>query len=117
MAKTKVREIPLSEAIAAIRKDLLDGVAYRKKDWKPMFDIEDLEIELQVRLARTVTGKVGAKVIVEFGLDGARTDESIHKVKVRLKPLKPESRKIDYGDPHSAATVQGGPKTNRRVRP
>ena len=92
MEKPKAKnEILLSTLVHSIRSDLLAEVQRRQteKDWRPMFKIEDVELELNVRFVDELDVGGGIKTyVVNLFCKGKQTNEMAHKIKLRLKPLK-----------------------------
>jgi hypothetical protein len=106
MAKSESKKgIPLSDLVQSIRSDLLREVERRQteKNWQPMFKIEDVELELNVRFAQELEAGGGVKAyVVDLFYKGKQTNETTHKIKLKLKPLKP----LKSNDTVSVATAK-----------
>lgn len=89
-------EIPLMETIQQLRNELAVAV-YEGKDQPLRFHVESVELELQVKVSRESTGKVGGKTEVKFwvvnaaaeaGGEHKRGSERVHTVKLKLLPIQ-----------------------------
>lgn len=83
-----MENIELSEMLGELRKEL--SIAQSKGAGSDLkFQIEDIEIELQVATTSKVAGKAGIKILVcwdaeaSAGIDKANTQ----KLKLKLKPV------------------------------
>jgi hypothetical protein len=80
-------QIPLAEAIRALRRELL--VAVREgADKELQFGLGPIELELQLEISREAGGEAGIKFwVVSVGAKGTRTSATTHTVKITLAPL------------------------------
>ncbi len=79
--------VSLSEAISVLRAELVKAKG-EKADGDPVLLVEEAEIELSLVL--THEGKAGGKVnwwVYEAGVEGTRTSEKTHTLRIKLKPL------------------------------
>lgn len=92
--------IELSAMLGQLRKELSTAQSEGAES-ELKFQIEDIEIELQVATTSKMTGKTGIKILVcwdaeaSAGIDKANTQ----KLKLRLKPkVGPNKEPLDVGD-------------------
>ncbi|MCP5197412.1 MAG: hypothetical protein H6974_11610 [Gammaproteobacteria bacterium] len=93
-------DIELSEMLGQLRRELATAQSEGAgSDLK--FQIEDIEIELQVATTSKVAGKTGIKILVcwdaeaSAGIDKAKTQ----KLKLKLKPVVgPDKKPLDVSD-------------------
>jgi hypothetical protein len=100
--KESQREMLLSDVLESIRTDLVESAKKRAPNWEPLFEIEDLEVELYVRIKKDSKVKGGIKAyVIDFGAEGAEGSELGHRIKLRLKSL-------GKGEREDAAEVPSG---------
>jgi len=91
-------EMLVSEVLEDIHRDLVESAEKRTGDWNPLFRIEDVEIELHVRVKRDAQMGGGIKAyVVNFGASGSEAEERSHKISVRLKPLSGKQETVPVG--------------------
>lgn len=80
-------EIPLADAIQALRREL--AVAVREGVGEDLqFSLGPIELELQVAVSREAGGEAGIKFwVVSIGGRGSRSSTSVHTVKLSLTPI------------------------------
>ena len=79
--------IPLASAIEDLRSELLLALEAGKGE-KLHFRLKPIELELQVAITATGSGKGGVKFwVVEFGVEGGGKRETTHKLKLTLEPI------------------------------
>ncbi|MET8700714.1 trypco2 family protein [Kitasatospora sp. NPDC004723] len=100
-------DVPLADAVAAVRDELLEAAARAGDDPQVVFAVGPVEMEFEVELRADAKAKAGFKLWAvgaetEAGLSRART----HRVSFTLTPQRP-----DGGDllVHSAAPGPEGP--------
>jgi Trypsin-co-occurring domain 2 len=86
--------IELAALIRTLREELAEAVA--EGEGKGVrFALEDVELELQVTVGRSVEGKAGIKIwLVEAGGGGEASRETVQKIKLTLKPGPPWSGRL-----------------------
>lgn len=72
-------DIPLSEMIEALRREL--RIAQKDKDGRVHFEVQDIELELDVAVNKDKSGGVNLSVL---SWTSSRTDRTAQRVKVRL---------------------------------
>ncbi|MBV9481760.1 MAG: hypothetical protein JO249_13545 [Acidobacteria bacterium] len=90
--------IPLAEAIADLRAELLDAVSEGQgKDLH--FGLKPIELELSLAVTKEggATGKVKFWV-VELGADGKYQNEVMHKLKLVLEPRGIDGREFQVSN-------------------
>ncbi len=104
MSEDNKTPIELAELIQQVKEDLLSVTPGKDQD-APFLFVESVELELQVTVKRT--GKAGVKGSIkidvlgsggEIGgeLGGDRTQDKVHKVKVKLSPLFDKERLLKF---------------------
>lgn len=91
--------VELSKMLASLRKEL--ETAQQEGDGKDIkFAIDDIELELQLTVAKEAGGKAGVKFWVVNAETGAKvTSQSIQKIKLNLKPeTNGETTKVNDED-------------------
>lgn len=102
-----MENIPLSEMLGQLREELLTARAKSEgSDLK--FQIEDIEIELQIVTTKGGKGGGGVKFWVynaeaEVNVSQAKTQ----KLKLKLKPKKPTGEDFDVGDQDNLGDLGG----------
>jgi Trypsin-co-occurring domain 2 len=91
--------VELSKMLASLRKEL--GTAQQEGDGKDIkFAIDDIELELQLTVAKEGGDKAGIKfLVVNAETSGKINSQSIQKIKLNLKPeSKGDPLKVDDDD-------------------
>jgi hypothetical protein len=85
-------QIPLADAIRALRSELLKAVrAGQGEDIR--FALGEVELEMQVEAAREATGEAGIKFwVVSIGGKGSRSSGTTHTVRLTLAPVRTDAR-------------------------
>ena len=85
---SSLQPILLSEVIDVLREDLIQSAEQRSDQWTPLFEIDDVIVEANVKFQRSVeaNGKVNIYV-VDVGAKGNETIEMSHKVTIKLAPI------------------------------
>lgn len=90
-------EIALSEIVDALRQDLFESARERDEEWKPLFDIAEATVEVNVSVARKSEKEGGVRAYVLSV--GGKSTQSTHrttKIALRLVPSATSSTfKID----------------------
>jgi Trypsin-co-occurring domain 2 len=80
-------QIPLAQAIRALRAELVEAVR-QGKDEEVKFALGPVELELQVQVSKEAGGEAGiAFWLVTIGGRGSRTSGTTHTVKLSLSPV------------------------------
>jgi hypothetical protein len=84
-------DVPLADAVAAVRDELLKAAARAGDDPQVVFAVGPVELEFEVELRADAKAKAGFKLWAvgaetEAGLSRART----HRVSVTLTPKRPD---------------------------
>jgi len=83
---TQKTGVSLSDAISVLRAELIKAKGERS-DGDPLLLVEEAEIVLSLGLS--YEGKAGGKVnwwVYEAGVEGTRTSERTHTLRVKFKP-------------------------------
>ena len=85
--------IPLSEAIRALRRELVEAV--REGEGEELrFALGPVELELQLEVSKEAGGEAGiAFWLVTVGAKGSRTQATTHTVRLTLAPIGPSGEK------------------------
>lgn len=87
LTETTDEPIALSEMIATLRRELAVAAAAAPDGPGRRFSVDRCEIELQVAVTRSTTGKGGVKFwVVEAGAEHARAVASTHTFRLHLMP-------------------------------
>ena len=77
--------IGLSETISALKSELAMA-AVAAEDADIQFPVGEIELEFQIGVTKSGTGKTGVSFwVIELGAEGSYATESIQKVKVKLQ--------------------------------
>jgi hypothetical protein len=81
-------EIPLANAIRALRREIVEAVRAGSGE-EIRFALGPVELELQVEAAREVGGEAGVKFwLVSIGGKGSRSSGTSHTVRLTLTPVR-----------------------------
>ncbi|MFI5527528.1 trypco2 family protein [Kitasatospora sp. NPDC051853] len=88
-------DVPLADAVAAVRDELLEAAARAGDDPQVVFEVGPLELEFEVELRADAKAKAGFKLWAvgaetEAGLSRGRT----HRVSFTLTPKRPDGRTV-----------------------
>lgn len=85
--------IPLSEAIRALRRELVEAV--REGEGEELrFALGPVELELQLEVSKEAGGEASiAFWLVTVGAKGSRTQATTHTVSLTLTPIGPSGEK------------------------
>jgi hypothetical protein len=84
---TEDAQIPLSDAICALRRELVEAVK-EGKDQEVKFALGPIELELQVELSSTGGGVAGIKFwVISLGGKGERSSGRSQTVRISLTPV------------------------------
>ena len=90
-------KVGLKDAIEALRSELSESILVSEGK-KVRFEVGEIEMEFQVAIEQTGTGKAGLKFwVVELGGEVADKTSMIHKIKIPLKPMWKDGRPIMTG--------------------
>jgi Trypsin-co-occurring domain 2 len=79
-------QVPLSEMIETLRSELQSSLKSSKGPIS--FDLDKIELELKVTVARKLKGEAGiAFWVVKAGAGTERSNDSIHTFKLTLSPV------------------------------
>lgn len=93
----------LTEVIEQLRSDLLSAAEKRPTGWTPLFDISEVQVELQTRARLDKKAKGGVRFYVISGeAELSEGSELAHKITVKLQPHSKNSTQ-------AGATVAGVP--------
>ncbi|KJY35969.1 trypco2 family protein [Streptomyces sp. NRRL S-495] len=100
-------DVPLADAVAAVRDELLEAAARAGDDPGVVFAVGPVEMEFEVELRVDAKAKAGFKLWAvgaetETGVSRGRT----HRVSFTLTPRRPDGTDLLV---HSAAPVPEGP--------
>ncbi len=91
-------KIPLSNLIVELRRQL-EEAQRQGQDQDIRFQIEDVELELQVTSSLEGGAKAGFKLwVIDAEATGKAVEQSVQKIKFKLKPMDTEGRPIDVSD-------------------
>ena len=80
-------QIPLSSAIRALRRELVDAVK-EGEEQEVKFALGPIELELQVEVSATGGGEAGIKFwVISVGGKGERTSARTQTVRISLTPV------------------------------
>ncbi len=82
--KTERKPIGLTELIYQVKRELLSAES-RQNDPVPLFAVDEIELELAVKVSRE--GQAGVNIQV-LNVGGGASRENAQTVKVTLKPLR-----------------------------
>jgi hypothetical protein len=95
---TEHEELGLQELIYQVKSELLArNQAAKAKDPYPLFFIDKIELEIQVKVTRDKQGNVTLTVLNfgEASVGAGVSQEKGHTVKVSLSPLVPQEQLVD----------------------
>ena len=85
--------IPLSEAIRALRRELVEAVREGEAE-ELRFALGPVELELKLEVSKEAGGEAGiAFWLVTVGAKGSRTQATTHTVRLTLTPIGPSGEK------------------------
>ena len=80
-------QIPLAEAIRALRRELVEAVR-EGEDEELRFALGDIDLELQVEVSKEAGGEAGiAFWLVTIGGKASRTSGTTHTIRLSLSPV------------------------------
>lgn len=90
--------IELADAIQALRDELVR--AQRSKDSNDiLFQIKDIELEMQFQVSRSAGADGGIKFwLISLGAKGEQGSTATHTVKLKLQALTPEGGDVSIHD-------------------
>jgi Trypsin-co-occurring domain 2 len=93
-----MNRIGLKDAIEALRLELSESILVSEGK-EVRFEVGEIEMEFQVAVEQTATGKGGIKFwVVELGAEMSDKSSMIHKVKIPLKPVWKNGSPIRTGE-------------------
>ena len=100
-----VIDVPLADLIAAVRGEL-EQAAHEAKGRDLLFEVKDVELDVEIATTRTREASGGLKVwVVSIGGKGARSTASTNRVKLSLGAVTKDRRSYltsdDSGGPMS----------------
>ncbi len=91
-------EMPLSEVLEAIHRDLTESAEKRPEDWEPIFEIESAEVELRVNIKHETGENAGIKLyVLSLGAKNAVAEEFSHRITLRLGAVQRDKEGQDKG--------------------
>ncbi len=89
--KDKIQDIPLAEMITAVRREL-DQAQEQAQGEDILFELEKVELEINVAVTQTGKGEGGIKLhVVNLGAGYERSHENVQTFKVTLKPVSTQN--------------------------
>jgi len=102
------RNIPLYEMIQQLRRELAASIEVAR-DEALQFQLEEVELELQVKISSGGKGEGGLKFwVVEAKGGGGRSSEDVHTFRLKLKPVLRDGQGTT-GDVRVASTERRRP--------
>lgn len=93
-----MNRIGLKDAIEALRTELSESILVSEGK-EVRFEVGEIEMEFQVAIEQTGTGKAGLKFwVVELGGEVTDKTSTTHKIKIPLKPMWKDGRPLMTGD-------------------
>ncbi|MGD9705179.1 MAG: trypco2 family protein [Acidimicrobiia bacterium] len=90
--------IALADVIDAVRAEL-ETAARRAIDQPLQFDVEDIQLEVEVTTTGTREAEGGIKIwVLSLGAKGSKTAGGSHKVSLRLSPVSKTGAKFKVSD-------------------
>ena len=92
-----MNRIGLKDAIEALRTELSESILVSEGK-EVRFEVGEIEMEFQVAIEQTGTGKAGLKFwVVELGGEVTDKTSTTHKIKIPLKPVWKDGTPIKTG--------------------
>ena len=88
-----IKLLPLKAVLESVRAELIASTKGRGGSFHPMFELDEVTIELSVAFERQK--KVGGKTnifVAEFGAEGAEAQSTGHSVSFKMKVLSDDKR-------------------------
>jgi hypothetical protein len=90
--------IPLADLIDAVRGEL-EAAALNAVDQKLQFEVQDVQLEVEIATTGTKGAEGGIKVwVVNIGAKVDRSDANTQKVTLKLGPVSPDGTKFKVSD-------------------
>jgi hypothetical protein len=90
--------IPLADLIDAVRGEL-EAAALNAVDQKLQFEVQDVQLEVEIATTGTKGAEGGIKVwVVNIGAKVDRSDANTQKVSLKLGPVSPDGTKFKVSD-------------------
>jgi Trypsin-co-occurring domain 2 len=90
--------IPLADLIDAVRGEL-EVAALNAVDQKLQFEVQDVQLEVEIATTGTKGAGAGIKVwVVNIGAKASKSDANTQKVTLKLGPVSPDGTKFKVSD-------------------
>jgi hypothetical protein len=91
-------EIPLADAVRALRRELQEAI--RRADGEDLqFALGPIELELQLSLSRQMGGEAGVAFwVIKLGGKAGRSQTETHRVKLSLTPVTASGADVRVSD-------------------
>ncbi|MGH8625651.1 MAG: trypco2 family protein [Gammaproteobacteria bacterium] len=90
--------IALADLVNAVRAEL-ETAAVKARDQQLQFEVQDVQLEVEVTTTGTHEVEGGVKVwVVTIGAKGGRANAATHKVTMHLSPVTAEGTKFRVSD-------------------
>ena len=90
--------IPLADLIDAVRGEL-EAAALKAVDQKLQFEVQDVQLEVEIATTGTKGAEGGIKVwVVNIGAKGSKSDANTQKVTLKLGPVSTDGTKFKVSD-------------------
>jgi hypothetical protein len=92
-----LERIGLQDAIAALRKELIESVIASQGE-RLRFEVGEITMEFQIEVERSIEAKGGLKFyVVELGAGQTEKAKDVHKVVIPLKPVRADGKPVLTG--------------------
>lgn len=90
--------IPLADLIDAVRVEL-EAAALKGREQQLQFEVQDIELDVEITTAGTREGSAGLKIyVLSLGAKASRSDTSAQRVKIKLGAVTAEGKKYKVSD-------------------
>jgi hypothetical protein len=90
--------IRLADLVDAVRREL-EEAAHEARDRQLQFDVQDVQLEVEIATTRTGEGEGGVKVLVlNLGGKYSEAHASTQRVTLRLQPVTAEGTRFTVSD-------------------
>jgi hypothetical protein len=90
--------IPLADLIEAVRGEL-ETAALKAVDHRLQFEVQDVQLEVEIATTGTKGAEGGIKVwVVNIGAKGSKSNANTQKVTLSLGPVAPDGTRFKVSD-------------------